>query len=309
MHFLSRLAGGTAAVAAALGAVSLALPTAHYPAEPDAGTGLVTAVPAATFQGLATIAELTWDEGIEVRVATGASGVITSLDVRSGDDVACGDVIMHLNGEPLVAFCAPFPLWRPVDAATIGPDRLAVDEFLDATGASPARVDGVVDPIRTIWLRGPLTVDSVDVEVGDLLVGGDVVLRVDPSLHSAQLRIAPHLGTRAVFAPDVTPAQLQVDADGRITDLDALVAITRGQPDQAPTELTGRLIESLPDGAVTVPIGALIDGPTQDCVVTDDGDIRPVDILVAEAGGATVIGEITPGDRVRLQTGSASCSG
>lgn len=131
------------------------------------------------------------------------AGVVTAVNVSTGDPVRSGDALFAVNLEPVVVAQGKLPLFRDIAGGVRGPDVAQVQRFLATTGFYSGPADGVagggtVDAIRA-WQRSlgaPVTgviqpgsvlmiaslpiraqVDTRVLRVGAELVGGERVVR------------------------------------------------------------------------------------------------------------------------------------
>ena len=131
------------------------------------------------------------------------NGTVTGV-VEPGTVLEEGDIAYWVNGEPVVVLYGDVPAYRTMNDASTnleGDDIAQLETYLDENGYDDvgmsvdgeftaatesvvenwqeeigATVDGVVDLGEVIFVGGPLDVVSVDVEVGDVLSDGRIVL-------------------------------------------------------------------------------------------------------------------------------------
>lgn len=181
-----------------------------------------------------------------------ASGMVTSIDCTPGSTLSSGTSSMSVDGVPIVSLATSVPLWRDLLAGDRGDDvrglqeelgRLGYDVTADgevgwATIAAVADLlgrneeDGVavssVPAASFLWLPSPeVTVAGCLTGISARIDAGMEVFDLAETLTSAQVASPPAdmvEGPRVLTAGDAT---VPVDADGRITDADALSALAR----------------------------------------------------------------------------------
>ena len=233
------LAWGSA-VAVALGVGWWCGHATFEPPQPDAAT--TTAAPATytvelgeVGRDLTTTATVTWP--LRAIGTGGATGTVTSVEVRSGAKVKPGDVLYTVDLRPVVVAEGPVPAFRDLTIGDKGADVRQLQLLLRATGATEAEPTGTftaatATAVRT-WQRalGVRTTGTVargdvvfvpelparivladDVHVGASLAPGGNVVRAVPSQPLVEIRL--DTSQRAAVPP--TGAAVTIDApDGR----------------------------------------------------------------------------------------------
>lgn len=324
-----------------VGAVALAvwvMPIDRYePSEPlqvDGRVGSVTAQE--TDLRVAAEARLQWGLPRELVLSPMTSGTVTELHVEPGARIDCGGVLMSVDAADLLAFCGLRPLWREIDETTVGQD---VDEFMAFTtelgfppfvdAAAPSRqerrsrlrqfealvglpVDGRISPGDVYWLREPVEVSSIAVEVGDVLSGGELFASTDAVLAAASVSQFEAAGAAWEFHLDQSQVRVAIAGDGSISDLEGLQTellrrglLVEGLPESA----TGSIRLASPITVLAIPAAAVVtaNGP---CVfeVSEAEDAPggqrigpvPIDIVSSSVGGVLVEAEMEPGAHVDL---------
>lgn len=148
------------------------------------------------------------------------SARITSIEVGVDDSVVVGDVLLHLDGRPMLAVAEAPPYWRVLDRlAADGPDVEQLETFLSEAGFDPGTIDqdftgstenaledwqeengytadGVFHPTDLVPADWPARVGEVQVEVGGFVGAAQPLFRfVDDDL-AALVTIAPADRTR-----------------------------------------------------------------------------------------------------------------
>lgn len=80
-------------------------------------------------------------------VTSASPGVVTSIDVRAGDQIAEGARVASVNGVPVFAIVGGVPLFRDLGEGMHGPDVKTMSELLSTAGfLNDSDVDSVVGP-------------------------------------------------------------------------------------------------------------------------------------------------------------------
>lgn len=323
-----RVAAAVVLSLSAIAVAALAIPLADYRAtSSQAPAGALTAVVLRTtdIPSAASLA-VRWDDGQTAVVR--AAGLVTAVFAADGERIECGDRVVEIDGAPLVAYCAPRPLWREVGGSTVGADAEEVAEFLRASGdldgsgsPEPAAltsairsfqrgagqaVTGTIAPGDMVWIGSPVE-PTVDIHVGDSVIDGDLALRVPPAVVSARLDPArPADGVDdSVFTLDDSDVPFDLDDGGNVVDVAALsaevAAISSFEGDPPPV-LTGSIRLAQPREVASLPATSIVSGSSGVCVhiVADDGGAEPVavEVVGSSVGIVLVTGPLTPGSQV-----------
>lgn len=76
-----------------------------------------------------------------------AAGVVSAVPTDDAEAMDSGDVVLELEGRPLIALRMPFPLWRDIEPGDEGRDVEAVQESLADAGVFDGVVDGRYGPV------------------------------------------------------------------------------------------------------------------------------------------------------------------
>jgi hypothetical protein len=232
------------------------------------------------------------ERGEEV-LASGAQGLVTSIEVAPGDRLATGVLAYRVDGLGVWVYKAASPLYRPIGVGARGRDVRIVQRFLaraldvevEVDGVFDWRMrdlarawqkregleqDGVVDPARFLRVAEPLTVAEVALRVGAPAPAlGESVIVGTSELGSLEVTAdgGGEVGTAYRFF--VPGAEMEVGWDGqgwvvsedhRGTALILLEAAAAQMGEfEGPAELTGRLELVTPAPAAAMPAGALMD--------------------------------------------------
>jgi hypothetical protein len=80
-------------------------------------------------------------------------GVVTGLLVRQGGVAHPGQVLLELNGRPVIGLDLPFPLWRDLAPGTQGKDVSEIQRALGQLGVYGGSITGVYDAATEAALR------------------------------------------------------------------------------------------------------------------------------------------------------------
>jgi len=70
----------------------------------------------------------------------GASGILTAMHVRPGDQIRAGGVLAEVSGRPIILLPGSRVMYRDMAPGATGPDVLQLNQALDALGYLPGRV-------------------------------------------------------------------------------------------------------------------------------------------------------------------------
>ncbi|MBV1852088.1 peptidoglycan-binding protein [Catellatospora tritici] len=191
------LVGGAVLVVAAVAALAVGLPGSGD--DPAAATGPARTAPV-TRQTLADVEQKsgTLGYGTAVSVRARAAGTVTWLPAE-GAVVSRGKPLYRLDNAQVVLLYGGLPAYRVMRGGVDGPDVKQLEQNLYALGYRGFTVDdeftgdtasavrdwqedlglpetGVVDPGRVVFAPGPVRVDALSAEVGDLVQPGSPVL-------------------------------------------------------------------------------------------------------------------------------------
>ncbi|CAN5533304.1 hypothetical protein BH20CHL7_BH20CHL7_12140 [soil metagenome] len=275
--------------------------------------------------------QLEWSRSRVLRAGGEGEGLVTDVYWEPGRTIACGDPVLEVSGNVVVAYCGPRPLWREVAGTTLGADRDEVVTFLRDLGrfadirGNPTsaqftelvrswqddlgtEVTGVVRPQDLLWIEAPITPSTATVSVGDRLPADGAVFEVAPRVTSAVLadfEASPSALAR-VFDLDGDDQRFELRSGGVVEDLTELTAsivelgLTAGGP---PTHASGTTRLRTPADFLTVPATSLVADSTATCVITVSGtDGRRIPVVVEPVmslvGVVFVSGELEAGTRV-----------
>jgi hypothetical protein len=268
------------------------------------------------------------------------SGLVSSVAVQPGVEVACGQEVLRVAGRVLLAYCGPGPLFRGVSSRTTGADADQFVEFLrglglladgDVTRQQVDRairdlqallgwtVNGVVMPGDFVWIGAPFVPSAVLLEPGMSVDAAGDVMQVASTLVSATVTVGSGAqpvdssSSPFVFALDSSTETYPVGADGTIEGLAALEGELRARlaNGELPVSAVGSVRLAEPVLALTVPATAVVSGSAGECVWIRDGSVErvvPVSVLGSSIGVVFVEGEISNGDEVVVApVGSGGC--
>lgn len=199
-----------------------------------------------------------------------ASGVVTSVEVASGDLVDVGDSLYAVNLRPTVVAEGDVPAFRDLSSNLHGADVAQLQTMLAALGLYSGEVDGVFrtgtrDAVRLWQASLGLPVDGV-VRLGDVLFVPELPTRV---ALSSTLRVGASLsgGEQLVMAvPDDPEFRVPLSSEQRsLVPLSAAVFVT--YPDGVWEGRVNRAVETPESGRLdlilTAPDGGALCG--SDC--------------------------------------------
>lgn len=312
------------AAGAAAGAVLL---RADAPSSVVAATGPRTApVSVETYDGTKQ-ATATPRLADPTTLVLGAFGRVRSSVCVPEATIASGSSPLVLDDRPMLALATAQPLWRDLDVGARGQDvtdlqtelarleygvtvdglygpetRTAVRALL--TGIGVARPSGALAVSDVMWLPAPeVKVASCAVAVGDAFAGGEVAT-VGGGLVALEVGGSdPVEGWVARFQGVNAP----INSDRTVTDV-AFLATVAASPllDWAQSEGPGTLDLEIalaePLQVAVVPPAALF-GLVGDrgCLVADDGDVRPVQVVTSALGQTLVVVDGPVPEQVSLE--------
>ena len=81
------------------------------------------------------------------------NGRVSQIGIADGDEIAAGDVILSLDGRPVVAVDGEFSFYRTLDVGSDGPDVLQLERILFDAGYDPGNVDRLYTEATRAALR------------------------------------------------------------------------------------------------------------------------------------------------------------
>jgi peptidoglycan hydrolase-like protein with peptidoglycan-binding domain len=102
-----------------------------------------------------------------------AFGVVTSVDVSSGDEVGVGDVLYTVNLRPVVVAAGVVPAFRDLSQNATGADVAQLQRFLAELGFYLGEVDGVFRTSTRLAVRA--WQESLGVPIDGVVRRGDVI--------------------------------------------------------------------------------------------------------------------------------------
>lgn len=248
-------------------------------------------------------------------------GTVTWLP-EEGTILEQGDVVAWVDNQPVVLLYGELPMWREMRDDTEGPDVLQLETALTALGynesessmtvdetyssatesvveawqeAIGAEEDGVVGLGEIVFARGPVTVDALQLGVGDQIAGTtDVFTTAGEDIEvSFGLPTFEQDNVEVGDAVEITLPDLSTTT-GVVSEIATVATVPQdgGQP-------TFEAIVDLDDPSLA---GGIDDAPVTVAVITDRVDqvtAVPVDALVALAEGGYAV-EVENGSATRL---------
>lgn len=195
------------------------------------------------------------------------SGVVTSVDIETGDVVAAGDILYTISLRPVVVARGSVPMFRPLSLRDSGEDVAQLQELLAQLGFSDDEVDGSFgtatrDAVRE-WQ------DSLGVDDTGVVEAGDLVF-------------VESLPARLVLSESVLPGSRLADGETVVSSVadspDFRIPLSPEQSDLVP--LSADVIVSYPEG--------VWDARIEQAVETGPGQL---DLVLTGPNGGSVCGE------------------
>ncbi len=278
-------------------------------------------------------------------MAVRMSGTVTALP-EVGDTIGQGDVIVWIDNEPVVLLYGDVPVWRTMRDDDIGPDIFQLETALVALGfdedgdmtldeeftyitesvvelwqeAIGAPVDEIVNLGEVVFSAEPVVVDTLLVEVGDVINDGTAVFTTSageleiefdlPTTQQDSLAVGDQV---EVTMPDLTVTTGTVEEISTIATstagagqatLDVVVSLDDPSVaegiDEAPVTIS--VITDRVTDVVAVPVEALLalseGGYAVEVAIGSGTQLVPVETGFYASGLIEVIGDIAPGDQV-----------
>jgi peptidoglycan hydrolase-like protein with peptidoglycan-binding domain len=245
-------------------------------------------------------------------------GTLTS-SCRAGQRLTSGQVVLSVDGQPVLGLATRLPMWRDLEMGSRGEDVEALQQELDRLGL-PTPTDGRVGAAtlrsvqtlrdrasdrppspsflrsESVWLPSPTAVvDSCSVPTGTTAAAAAPFATLVPP--TQELRVEPlpddlTAGPRTLRIGSIVEA---VTADGRVTDPAAISRLLATRSFRAPEEggaPSAAAVLSLRTGvAVAAVPAAAVGGSTasnETCVAADTSSPVGVDVVSSSLGRSFV---------------------
>lgn len=256
-------------------------------------------------------------------VEIGAPGRVTAVAVSSGDMLDTNQVVISLDGRPVVTMDGVAPFWRDLSAGQQGEDVAALQTFLSSHGyltwepdgrfgpSTEAAVEdwqeehGMSDPDGELRLgdtvvgEWPARVGQIAVDAGDFLNQGDVIGTLTSDTAAVSLELLPSERLRVVEGSEVLieVAATGQQASGVVGRVSLDPVDSEGSPlYPAAVEVTEDL--DIPDGTqvrltiviqraedvLAVPVAAVVSGSSGEPVVRVVGADDAIETTPVELG-------------------------
>lgn len=172
-------------------------------------------------------------------------GRVTALGIAAGDVIKSGELLVEVNGAPLILLTTEIPLWRDLRLGDTGKDVQAlqsellrlgilgglsgiVDEHtLDAVAAlldEEGRTE-TIDHKRFVWVKTTGRVETLSVAVGSFISSGESIGALAATVERGVFSVPVNSvsGERSLVVADAT---FQAPEDGLITDSKVLTALS-----------------------------------------------------------------------------------
>ncbi|WP_084130659.1 peptidoglycan-binding domain-containing protein [Demequina sp. NBRC 110055] len=276
---------------------------------------LIGAVEAANRSGDTNVA-VTIEYANAIVPTAHASGTITALNAKVGDEVAQGMQLIEIDARSVVAYVAQAPLYRDISRGDEGDDVRTAQQLLKDLGYLESQADGEagVSTARAIMAfnedsgygknnttlsRGalvwvgpePATVSDMVVALGDAVVPGSEVFTTTASLAAIGVTETGALPRDGAVELEVlgvtTPYQV---GTGAVTEPESVSAIAEAMGTLE--ESVGTIRLATPRTVATVPASALVaDGAGRTCFFPG---VQEAAIVVEPAGGSLGTVELEP---------------
>ena len=147
---------------------------------PEPGVLTYEVVDGEVSRDLTVTALATWPAAATLTAGNG--GVVTTLDVPTGEIVAEGGKILTVNLRPVIAAQGSVPAFRALAQGTTGADVAGLQAFLSrigfAAGAADGRFDAGTATVVRAWQRSVGFAQTGVVELGDVVFTGALPARV-----------------------------------------------------------------------------------------------------------------------------------
>jgi peptidoglycan hydrolase-like protein with peptidoglycan-binding domain len=238
---------------------------------------------------------------------TQASGVVTTLGIVPGSEVATGAVVVTVNDANVTAYVSDSPLFRDISRGLVGRDVATAQAVLKNLGYYSGPVDGKAglgteraivafnkangygDKNTVLWLAAltwvgpaPVTVAEPKVVVGGTVSPGDELFTTTTSLAAIKVTETPNVPRDAEVEIVVGDVTAPYDpGSGGVTEPDAVAAIAASLGTATEGVATVRLVT--PQEVGTVPASAVVSDPTgATCLFPD---VLGVPVIITPLGG------------------------
>lgn len=258
----------------------------------------------------------------------GASGVVTSIAVEPGTEVAAGDLLYTVNLRPVAVAAGEVPMFRDLSEETEGPDVAQLQQLLSDLGFLTEPVDGTFSSVTGVavgsWQASRGMAEDEVVRAGDVVFVANLPARI---AFSEQLRVGARLagGEEVVLLVPADPQfRIPLSVEQRnLVPLSAEVSIT--YPEGVWEGRVDRAVESPESGQLDLIITARDGGSLcgSDCarwidlerrtdfradivvIPQTSGPVVPVAALLTDAGNQTYL-EAADGTRLPVRVVEAS---
>ncbi len=250
----------------------------------------------------------------------GAAGVVTSVELMSGDVAASGRLVATVNGLGVIALTTEQPMYRDLTLGSSGSDVVHLSKALRELGLlSQSHVDDRFGPetaaavrefnlrrgvdsaefsaVHTMWLPHDTAVETTALKAGAPAPGhGSVAVVGTVELTDAYVTIAesdgPDAGRRFRFVDgherevEADNSAYRLTEDGSIRDIERLARSVNAGDER----ITGAVVKLItPLTTYQLPSSAVLSGADGEfCVVDEAGSATSVEIVGAGAGSVRV---------------------
>ena len=268
-------------------------------------------------------------------------GVVTRSVCPGATALVSGETPWSIDGRPVLALATKSPLFRDISSGDTGADVAALQGELlrlgyevepservdDATVAAWKEAQeeiGLASSDQftiadTLWLPQPeTTIETCTALLGDRVQEDMPLASTSPTVVALELDTVPTVRVPGQRRLVVGEEDLEVDADGKVTDAETLqrlletpsgVAAIATSDSETPVSLAGEYVLATPVSAATIPASAVIGG-SPSCVLDSEGVSLAVDIVGSSLARSIVSFTAgSPPAKVQVSPGEgATCS-
>lgn len=199
-----------------------------------------------------------------------AAGIVTSLDIAPGAELAQGSTLYSVGLRPVVAAEGDVPMFRPITAGTAGADVVQLQRMLSALGYYDNTIDGRVEQGTAVaimrWQKAFGMDQTGVVDVGDVIFLPRLPTRSVLNPETIHLGATLVGGEDAILGLPIAPRFWIPVTDAQAATLPAGSIIEVTAPDGAMWHgETAEQTQTAADGTITVAVTGL-----DDSVLCDD---------------------------------------
>lgn len=228
------------------------------------------------------------DEGATRSVAAPQPGTITEQGLALGDTPDAFEVVIRIDGQPILFVPTETPLYRDLDTGAEGEDVEALERALETAGHDPGEVDEVYDEATADAVREAQ--EDADVEVTGALLVSELISfpgGMEPSTSPLVVGTVVQAGQPITTVADPRAvhvvARVEGDDIGAISVGDAATVTLEGDDVSLDGVVEEIPMSAEPDGSFHVVIDAAVPFPTR------VGRPADVEVVIASRDDALVV--------------------